>query len=98
MSKLPPLDYLAAAARWFGRGPEHLDRAARKALDRAAHRQLVSEDPLRAMDAHASLGERLADRVARFGGSWTFITIFAVVLAAWTLLNSTILGRDAFDP
>ena len=45
-------------------------------------------------------GARLADRVAGFGGSWTFILIFLAFLAAWTLLNTAILGprREAFDP
>ena len=47
-----------------------------------------------------TVGDRLADRVAAFGGSWTFITIFLVVLVAWTLCNSFILAWSAaaFDP
>lgn len=47
-----------------------------------------------------TFGERVADRVARFGGSWTFLISFAVILAAWVILNSFILSRrgDAFDP
>ena len=45
-----------------------------------------------------TLGERLADRVAEFGGSWTFIGLFAAVLVGWTLLNSDVLGAKAFDP
>lgn len=47
-----------------------------------------------------TLGERIADRVAAFGGSWTFIFIFGGVLIAWVILNSYILARrgDAFDP
>ena len=47
-----------------------------------------------------TLGERLADRVAAFGGSWTFILFFLAVLAAWVVLNTGILAHwhDAFDP
>lgn len=45
-----------------------------------------------------SAGQRLADRVARFGGSWIFIVIFLIVLAGWILLNSVALGKEAFDP
>ena len=40
----------------------------------------------------------MADAVARFGGSWTFILIFTAILLAWTLLNSEVLGKTAFDP
>jgi len=44
--------------------------------------------------------QRLADRVAAFGGSWTFIIIFAAILLAWVLLNTLILARyrASFDP
>src|ERR1051325_1518116 len=46
-----------------------------------------------------TFGQRLADRVAAFGGSWTFIIIFAAILCSWVLLNSFILARrgDPFD-
>jgi uncharacterized membrane protein len=42
-------------------------------------------------------GERIADDVARFGGSWTFILTFLVVLAAYTTVN-VLLGKSAWDP
>ena len=42
-------------------------------------------------------GERIADRVAAFGGSWTFIILFGVVLAVYTLTNILLRGR-AWDP
>jgi len=45
-----------------------------------------------------TLGERIADRVAAFGGSWTFIIIFGVVMFIWVLMNTTALLRDHFDP
>ena len=45
-----------------------------------------------------TLGERLADRVAEFGGSWTFISLFAAALVGWALLNTDVLGAKAFDP
>jgi uncharacterized membrane protein len=50
--------------------------------------------------ATRTVGERLADRIASFGGSWTFILLFFGVLAAWTGVNTLLLaphGR-AFDP
>lgn len=45
-----------------------------------------------------TFGERLADKVAMFGGSWTFIMSFGAVLLSWIALNSLILMQKAFDP
>jgi uncharacterized membrane protein len=50
-------------------------------------------------DDNLTFGERLADRVADFGGSWTFILLFAGVLIGWILINTVFLLRQpAFDP
>jgi uncharacterized membrane protein len=46
---------------------------------------------------HVTLGERVADSVASFGGSWTFITFFAVVLVVYTFINVS-LHQKAWDP
>lgn len=47
-----------------------------------------------------TFGERLADKVAQFGGSWTFIMVFTAMLIAWVVVNTVILARfgRAFDP
>lgn len=45
-----------------------------------------------------SFGERLSDRLAEFGGSWTFILIFASVLLGWIAVNTLVLVRRPFDP
>ncbi len=47
-----------------------------------------------------TFGERLADRIAAFGGSWTFIILFIGVLIVWTVLNTWLLSArgDTFDP
>lgn len=53
------------------------------------------------LDDEATFGQLAADAVARFGGSWTFIGVFVLVLAAWVLLNSWVLlrgGGKPFDP
>jgi uncharacterized membrane protein len=54
----------------------------------------------RALAERQTLSDHLADRVARFGGSWTFILIFIGVLVAWAALNTIMLPRyfEAFDP
>ncbi len=43
-------------------------------------------------------GQKLSDRVAQFGGSWRFITLFGVVLTAWIIFNAQAIGRYKFDP
>jgi CRP/FNR family transcriptional regulator, cyclic AMP receptor protein len=45
-----------------------------------------------------TFGQRIADRVATFGGSWTFIISFGVVLVVWVIVNTIILMTRAFDP
>jgi len=55
--------------------------------------QNVEED----YDERRSLGERLSDELAAFGGSWMFLIAFALVLAGWITANGLV-GNDAFDP
>ncbi len=45
-----------------------------------------------------SVGERLADRIADFGGSWTFLICFAVFIVAWIVMNSLVLYWRPVDP
>ena len=49
------------------------------------------------IEEEATVGERLADAVARFGGSWNFIICFGVVLVAYSALNVALKGH-AWDP
>lgn len=49
-------------------------------------------------DGKRTYGQRLADKVAGFGGSWKFIIIFIVVLISWILLNALFLLNKGFDP
>ena len=47
---------------------------------------------------HQSMGDRLSDKVAAWGGSWSFIIGFSIFLVAWAALNTFVLARYAFDP
>ncbi|MCX5892706.1 MAG: DUF1003 domain-containing protein [Deltaproteobacteria bacterium] len=49
-------------------------------------------------EANLTLGERLADRLADFGGSWTFISLFMAILFIWLGINTWILLEKPFDP
>ena len=45
-----------------------------------------------------SRGQKISDKVARFGGSWRFIITFALVLVAWIVFNSLAITAFRFDP
>ena len=53
--------------------------------------------PNEVIDDQETPGEKIADSVASFGGSWTFISIFAIFMVVYTAIN-IILGRSAWDP
>jgi CRP/FNR family transcriptional regulator, cyclic AMP receptor protein len=57
----------------------------------------ANRNPNQVIEEEATFGQRIADRVAGFGGSWTFIIIFLGVLVIYTAVNIT-LGRTAWDP
>lgn len=80
MTRPKALGYLGSASRWFGRHASELDTTTRRVLTLASRHQIAIEDPNRRLDAQMSFGERLADQVAEFGGSWRFIIIFATTL------------------
>ncbi len=66
-----------------------------------ASQQLVrlraNRHPNEVIEKDATFGERIADTVAGFGGSWTFIITFSVALAIYMTIDSA-LGRKAWDP
>lgn len=49
-------------------------------------------------DKQRNTGQRIADKVASFGGSWTFIISFGVFLALWITSNVILLANKGFDP
>ena len=61
-------------------------------------RRAAVRDPNEIFAARLTFGERLADRVATVGGSWSFIIAFTLFLLAWAGLNTVVLAKNAFDP
>ncbi len=57
----------------------------------------ANRNPNEMIEKEATLGERIADEVARFGGSWSFIILFGVALVVYTGINVT-LNKKAWDP
>ncbi len=64
---------------------------------KVAEHQISARHLNAAFEKEATLGERVADAVARVGGSWTFVIGMLSVLAAWIALNVA-LATNAFDP
>ena len=70
----------------------------REVIDSLAHHETVVADNVeQEMEGHRSFGERAADHVAEFGGSWHFIILFGAVLVVWMAVN-VVMATRAFDP
>ncbi len=63
-----------------------------------ARHETISKDIGKEFDHTLTFGEKLSDKIAEFGGSWTFIIIFGIVLFTWILVNSLILLWRPYDP
>jgi uncharacterized membrane protein len=86
------------ARRWLRRGAGSLAPPERRALENAIEGALVSRDAGKIYADARTFGDRVADRVARFGGSWSFILGSIVFLVFWTAGNSFLLRKESFDP
>src|SRR5437870_9247476 len=60
--------------------------------------EILSSDISKQFETKLTFGERLSDRIASFGGSWRFISLFGGVLFAWIILNGILLLNHGFDP
>ncbi len=98
MSQRPPITDLAL--RLLRKPNEALDPEERRVLASIDAGTLISRDAADEADLRASVGDRLADKVAAVGGSWGFIIAFTLVLLGWMILNSDVLGHFGlvFDP
>jgi uncharacterized membrane protein len=81
----------------LGLGKDGSSETKRQILKHVSDRTVVSRDIGKELADKETFGEWLADRVAEFGGSWMFISIFGVVLVLWTGSNAFMLGTYAFD-
>lgn len=86
-----------AADRFLGKEEEDLTRQERAIIEQAISKRALSRDPAAEFDESLTLGQRLADSVAAFGGSWWFIIGFGIALLLWAGIN-LILQETAFDP
>lgn len=76
-----------------------LSPAERNVIESIANQAPVAENINETFSERLSFGDRLADKVATFGGSWTFISIFVALMIGWMIINSyLVLASEAFDP
>ena len=59
---------------------------------------MLSENIEPEIESELIIGQKLADRIATFGGSWTFIIIFFSFLLVWMCINIWVLATKPFDP
>ena len=76
---------------------EHLRKLHQLVADAIEEQELIVQNLLHPAKETFSRGQRVADKVATFGGSWTFIISFGVILFCWITMN-VILATKAFDP
>ena len=75
----------------FHKKYEQLGEREKKVALRLAERTPISRNVAKDFSEQSTFGQRIADRVTAFGGSWTFISIFGAVLFLWILLNFLLL-------
>jgi uncharacterized membrane protein len=73
----------------------HLEQAV---LDSLSKQELLAQNINAEFASRQSFGERVADKMAEFGGSWAFLISFAAVLFCWICINAGLLLRHPFDP
>jgi uncharacterized membrane protein len=87
---------ITAAERFLGKGETALSAVERQVLEQAIDKRALALDTSALFDEKSTFGQRLADSMAAFGGSWTFLIGFAAALAIWVGFN--LLSLSAPDP
>ena len=89
-----------ATEKLIGTSYEAMDERTQKVARHITERKHISKNTSLEQDDSKTFGQRAADAVAKFGGSWSFIIFFGVVLVCWVILNSYILVNynKTFDP
>lgn len=88
------------ASKLLGMPYEDLDERAKRVAQHVAERTHVARNVAHDLEKKQTVGQRAADAVALFGGSWTFVGIFAATMLLWIVLNAVLLALrgTSFDP
>ena len=83
----------------LGQSFSQLDDSEKRVIGSIAQHTTVAENVNDTYVDSLTLGQRVADKVAKFGGSWLFIGIFFGFITAWIFINSAwLIFKSAFDP
>ena len=82
----------------LGQERGELTKLEREVVQSLADHETLAENIEAEYAGHRTFGERLSDQLATFGGSWTFIVLFFLVLIVWMGFNILAVARDIFDP
>jgi uncharacterized membrane protein len=88
--------FLAQQLLHAGLGP--LSERDRRLIARVARRMRTAPDVNREFEQNLTFGDRLADKVATVGGSWSFVVGFFAFLVVWAVVNGIVLVQTSFDP
>lgn len=88
------------AEKLFRSKYEKLTEQEKHVVHHITERTPISTNIVQDLSKRSTFGQKMADKVASFGGSWTFISIFMAVMVIWIFLNSFILInlKGSFDP
>jgi len=75
-----------------------LGKIEHQVVDAIHDHELLTQDIEPEMEAEFTIGQRMADKIATFGGSWFFIIFFFTFLIIWMLINIFVLAQKPFDP
>ncbi|WP_346986113.1 DUF1003 domain-containing protein [Chryseobacterium sp. POE27] len=67
-------------------------------MDAIKNNSILSENIQNEIEADLTTGEKLADKVASFGGSWSFIIVFFSFILIWIFINILFISTKPFDP
>ncbi|HMM11960.1 MAG TPA: DUF1003 domain-containing protein [Bacteroidales bacterium] len=75
-----------------------LESIDKEVMDAVKNNAILSENIQEEIEAKLTIGQKIADKVAAFGGSWTFIVIFFLFILIWMTTNIWFLATKPFDP
>lgn len=75
-----------------------LSQLEQEVIEGLREHEILSRNPEIDFEKHLTPGQRMADRIAEFGGSWRFIFFFALFIALWVGANALLATGEPFDP
>jgi len=82
----------------FDEGRAYLEKFEKIAKETIQEQESIVDNLLNPPQEVLTRGQKISDKVARFGGSWSFIISFLLLLVVWILFNVLAVQKDRFDP